>query len=103
MQELVRQRMKQLETMPELIGPVSVKISDVHTGAWRQRRPVVRAADCVACGICAEYCPCGAVERRDEGVIIDYDYCKGCGICTVECPKKAIDFILEAEWKEGRA
>lgn len=99
MQELVRRRIKLLETMPELIGPVSVKISDVHTGAWRHRRPVIRARDCVMCGICTEYCPCGVMEKRDGGVVIDYDYCKGCGICTVECPKKAIDFILETEWK----
>lgn len=102
MQELVRQRMKMLETAPKLIGPYSIKISDVKTGAWRYRRPVIRPDDCVLCGICAEYCPCGVVEKREDVMVIDYTYCKGCGICTVECPKKAIDFVLESDLeKEG--
>ena len=101
MQKLVQQRMKMLETMERVIGPVSVKVSDVHTGVWRYRRPVIRHDDCIKCGICAEYCPCGVIEK-DEKMEIDYTYCKGCGICTVECPKKAIDFILESEFtKEG--
>lgn len=102
MQELVKRRTKMLETMPVILGPVSVKISDVHTGAWRYRRPVIRKDDCIKCGICAEYCPCGVIEKTGEGMVIDYTYCKGCGICTVECPKKAIDFVLESECeKEG--
>lgn len=97
MQKLVRQRMKMLETMSVIVGPVSIKISDVHTGAWRYRRPVIRNDSCVTCGICAMYCPCGAIEQADHKMVIDYTYCKGCGICTVECPKKAIDFLLEAD------
>lgn len=97
MQKLVRQRMQMLENMPEILGPVSVKISDVHTGAWRYRRPVIRDTDCVRCGICADYCPCGVIDKTESGMSIDYTYCKGCGICTVECPKKAIDFILESD------
>lgn len=102
MQKLVQQRMKMLETLPTIISPVSVKISDVHTGAWRYRRPVIRKDDCIRCGICATYCPCGAIEKANEGKVIDYTYCKGCGICTVECPKKAIDFIEESNFrKEG--
>lgn len=102
MQKLVQQRMKMLETLPEILGPVSVKVSDVHTGAWRYRRPVIRENSCVLCGICAEYCPCGVIEQEDGRMAIDYTYCKGCGICTVECPKKAIDFVLEADFeKEG--
>lgn len=102
MQKLVQQRMKMLETLPEILGPVSVKVSDVHTGTWRYRRPVIREADCVLCGVCAEYCPCGVIEKEEGRMVIDYTYCKGCGICTVECAKKAIDFVLEADCgKEG--
>ena len=118
MQKLVQQRMKMLEGMPRLIGPMSVKISDVPTGTWRYHRPVIRHDDCVKCGICAEYCPCGVIEKIDNKMVIDYTYCKGCGICaqvcpfgaitgcgicTAECPKKAIDFVLEADCvKEGK-
>lgn len=97
MQKLVQQRMQMLENMPRILGPVSVKISDVHTGAWRYRRPVIRTTDCVCCGICSDYCPCGVIEKTEKGMRIDYTYCKGCGICTVECPKKAIDFVLESD------
>ena len=70
MQKLVQQRTKMLETLPEIIGPVSVKVSDVHTGAWRYRRPVIRDEDCVRCGICATYCPCGVIEKTDDGMVI---------------------------------
>ena len=102
MQKLVQQRMKMLETLPKILGPVSVKISDVHTGAWRYRRPVNIDDTCIHCGICAEYCPCGVIEKQSDKMVINYTYCKGCGICTVECPKKAIDFVLEADCeKEG--
>lgn len=98
MQELVKQRTKMLETLPKIVGPVSVKVSDVHTGVWRYRRPVIRHDDCIRCGICAEYCHCGVIEKA-EVMTVDYTYCKGCGICTVECPKKAIDFVLESEFE----
>ena len=54
MQKLVQQRMKMLEDLPTIIGPVSVKLSDVHTGAWRYRRPVINADKCILCGICAD-------------------------------------------------
>ena len=100
MQKLVQQRTKMLETLPEIIGPVSVKVSDVHTGAWRYRRPVIRDEYCIRCGICATYCPCGVIEKTESGMVIDYTYCKGCGICTVECPKKAIDFIEESNFRK---
>lgn len=83
--------------MGKLVGPCSVKISDVHTGTWRYRRPVIDHKKCILCGICADYCPCGVVEQAGQKMVIDYTYCKGCGICTVECPKKAIGFVLEAE------
>ena len=85
-----------LETLPKILGPVSVKISDVHTGAWRYRRPVIIDDTCIHCGICAEYCPCGVIEKQSDKMVINYTYCKGCGICTVECPKKAIDL----SWKQ---
>ena len=40
------------------------------------------------CGICAEYCPCGVIEKIDNKMVIDYTYCKGCGICTAESTKR---------------
>ena len=99
MHPLVQRHMKQLEGLPPLVGPVSVKLADVHTGAWRYHRPVIRPGECVLCGICADYCPCGVIQRQGERMEIDYTYCKGCGICVQECPRRAIDFLLEAGCK----
>lgn len=102
MQKLVQQRMKMLETLPKILGPVSVKISDVHTGAWRYRRPVIIDDTCIHCGICAEYCPCGVIEKQSGQNGHQLYLLQRVGICTVECPKKAIDFVLEADCeKEG--
>lgn len=100
MQKLVKQRLIKLREHKKLVGPYSFKISDVETGTWRYRRPVIDHEGCILCGICAEYCPCGVIEKVDGKMIIDYTYCKGCGICTMECPKKTIRFVLEKEARE---
>jgi pyruvate ferredoxin oxidoreductase gamma subunit len=67
----------------------SVSLTDSrgnHTGAWSLERPVLGAA-CSACGVCALFCPEGAMRRLPDGTMeIDYLYCKGCGICEVVCP-----------------
>ena len=97
MQKLAEERMKKLPSMKKFKGPYSVKISDVKTGAWRKHRPVIDHNNCIKCGICIEYCPCGVIEKQDK-VMIDYIYCKGCGICVEECPKKAIEFVEESQF-----
>jgi pyruvate ferredoxin oxidoreductase gamma subunit len=56
-----------------------------HTGTWSLDRPVLRD-DCTACGVCALFCPEGAIARDDGTMVVDYLYCKGCGICEVVCP-----------------
>lgn len=66
------------------------------TGSWRTLRPVI-SGKCKACGLCAKFCPDGAIKIANGKTIIDYDYCKGCGICALECPVKAI--IMQKEEK----
>lgn len=67
-----------------------------ETGSWRNERPVVDKAKCIACGICWKYCPDMSIKEDSEGKAeIDYVFCKGCGICAAECPVKAITMIEE--------
>jgi len=56
-----------------------------HTGSWSLERPVLTDG-CTACGVCALFCPEGAITRRGGAMAIDELYCKGCGICEVVCP-----------------
>ena len=56
-----------------------------QTGGWSLDRPVL-LTPCTACGVCAVFCPEGAMTREDGAMAIDYLHCKGCGICEVVCP-----------------
>jgi 2-oxoacid:acceptor oxidoreductase gamma subunit (pyruvate/2-ketoisovalerate family)/2-oxoacid:acceptor oxidoreductase delta subunit (pyruvate/2-ketoisovalerate family) len=71
------------------LPPYAVSLTDSrgnHTGTWSVERPVLAAA-CSGCGVCALFCPEGAMRRLGDGTMeIDYLYCKGCGICEVVCP-----------------
>lgn len=49
---------------------------------------IVNAESCVACGACADACPCGAIEVQDFAVV-GAD-CAGCGACVDACPTGAI-------------
>jgi pyruvate ferredoxin oxidoreductase delta subunit len=49
--------------------------------------------------MCYLFCPEGAIYKKDDFLVIDYDFCKGCGICDYECKSKAIAMVPEDEWK----
>jgi pyruvate ferredoxin oxidoreductase delta subunit len=83
-----------------LLGPVATEFATVHTGSWRTERPKVDVSACVACGVCSQHCPVGALEIRKEEeqcVFVDWYTCKGCGICANVCPKQCITMIPESE------
>jgi 2-oxoglutarate ferredoxin oxidoreductase subunit delta len=65
--------------------------------AEKSRKLVINSAWCKGCGICAAFCPKGALEiseekvRRKEGT-----ECVLCGQCELRCPDYAI-YIKETE------
>jgi hypothetical protein len=44
----------------------------------------------LACGICAELCPAGAITVEGTAKI-NKEECWGCSICQINCPHKAIE------------
>lgn len=69
-----------------------------RAGKLRQHdagKPTVSVGDCTACGVCARWCPVGAIQVQDMAVI-DYGACIGCGECLTVCPVDAVGF----EWSE---
>jgi len=52
---------------------------------------------CVACGLCAEQCPFGAMRMGDVHVEIDRGLCMGCGVCVSTCPEGALSLQEDPE------
>ncbi len=57
---------------------------------------------CKGCGLCAGFCPTGALARDEAGYpyVKDIDKCINCGLCEIRCPDFAI--TVRQQSKEGR-
>lgn len=71
-----------------LLQPDVQEEHDFYSG----HEAVIREADCIGCGQCAELCRFDAVEAAGSVFCIDPVACEGCGVCVHFCPEKAIDF-----------
>jgi 2-oxoglutarate ferredoxin oxidoreductase subunit delta len=57
---------------------------------------------CKACGICAAFCPTGAISRDEAGYPhVDPEKCIRCGWCEIRCPDFAIT-VEKKDEKEGK-
>ena len=72
---------------------------------WSGHEAVIRAEDCMGCGLCRQHCRFGAIalERTATGGIfcrVDPAACEGCGVCAQICPYQAVDFPerLSGRW-----
>jgi uncharacterized Fe-S center protein len=64
---------------------------DPHKGMT----PIVDEAGCVACGVCIEACPRGAITLENGVSRINRDLCAGCGDCMMRCTTSSISFDLD--------
>jgi len=46
--------------------------------------------ECLACGVCMDECPSGAIQEGDDIFSINADACTECGTCIDSCPNSAI-------------
>jgi formate hydrogenlyase subunit 6/NADH:ubiquinone oxidoreductase subunit I len=54
----------------------------------------VKESDCTACGLCAKFCPTGALRFQSDETRFALDFipaaCVDCGICAKACPTQAV-------------
>ncbi|HZK04674.1 MAG TPA: NAD(P)-binding protein [Actinomycetaceae bacterium] len=70
---------------------------DEESAKFEARR-CMSCGNCFGCDNCFGVCPDNAVIKFEPGKYeFNYDYCKGCSLCAEECPCGAIEMIPEEE------
>jgi len=54
---------------------------------------------CVACGLCEDACPVGAICLGDVAQVSE-NQCIGCGVCVAQCPEGALALVRRATTSE---
>ena len=54
----------------------------------------VDSSACIACSVCEDRCPVGAIAVDDDLAGVDESICLGCGICTPTCDSEAIRLVM---------
>jgi phosphoadenosine phosphosulfate reductase len=63
---------------------------DVREKVEKVRKAVVKAMECVGCGVCVARCDQGALSLQKDRIRVATSKCKHCGSCIEPCP--AISF-----------
>lgn len=68
-----------------------------------KKLPVFDLARCKQCGICAHFCPKGAIAYDGRGlpVLIEPAACTSCGLCEDMCPDWAVCLSLPQAGEGG--
>jgi ferredoxin len=80
----------QAKAMEEQLKTVNESIAGFQAGVpVSSLMAVVDTQKCVACGVCVEACPVGAIGVN-EVAQVDGEKCTGCGRCVTDCPQGAL-------------
>lgn len=69
-----------------VLDPTKLEVQDFAGG----KAAVINAAECTACGACAEVCRFDAIVPSDGVYRVDELACEGCAACHYQCPADAI-------------
>jgi Fe-S-cluster-containing hydrogenase component 2 len=76
-----------MKAQPEVLNTANLPITNVQVDQER----------CSACGLCAKFCPTGAIgfltdEEEAFGLLFSVGACVDCGICVPACPEAAMTY-----------
>ena len=92
-----RSRKEESESLGAQARAIEEQLESIRTRLGHPRQAprqatlvaVVDPECCVACGICEETCPFGAISV-DQVARVNGTKCTGCGQCVAECPRGAL-------------